>query len=335
MDTQLLIEAVVRQSMVLIAGLATHGGARTPLGQLGHQVFKDLALELEAQGVSRKVTADMFGISLRSFQRKLNRLSESRTDRGRTLWEVVFEYLSGAQVRSRAEVFRRFARDEESSVRGILRDLVESGVVFVTGTGPDAVYRVVRSEDLEGQALLSNDALLWALVYREGPFSSEDLEARFRADPKKLQQALARLESEGHVQSAEQGGVTRYSARRFVMDGSSGKGWEAALYDHFAAVVRTLCARIDPDTASEDRRQYIGGSTYSLDVGPEHPLEREVLGTLARLRSELSELRRRVNEHNDQHPEERRDERVVLYFGQHLLPRENADATKAGEEAES
>jgi hypothetical protein len=64
MNVELLIDAIFRQTTVLIAQLATHGGARAPLAHVANQVFLDLASELEAQGVSRKVGADMFGMAL-------------------------------------------------------------------------------------------------------------------------------------------------------------------------------------------------------------------------------------------------------------------------------
>jgi hypothetical protein len=79
MNVKLLIDAIVRQTMVLIAQLATSGGARAPLAHVAGQVFLELVRELEAQGVSRKIGADMFGLGLRSYQRKINRLAESST----------------------------------------------------------------------------------------------------------------------------------------------------------------------------------------------------------------------------------------------------------------
>ena len=81
--TQVLIDAVVRQTTVLIAQLATSGGVRAPLAHLASQVFLELARELEDQGVSRKVSADMFGMALRTYLRKIQRAKESSTDRGR------------------------------------------------------------------------------------------------------------------------------------------------------------------------------------------------------------------------------------------------------------
>ncbi len=66
MNAQVLIDSIVRQVTVLIAQLATSGGIRAPLSHVANQVFLDLARELEEQGVSRKVSADMFGMALRA-----------------------------------------------------------------------------------------------------------------------------------------------------------------------------------------------------------------------------------------------------------------------------
>src|SRR5512138_2295264 len=93
MTVELLIQAIVRQTTILIAQLATTGGARAPLAQVANQVFLDLVGELERQGVSRKVSADMFGMGLRSYLRRVQRLGESSTERGRSLWEAVLGYV--------------------------------------------------------------------------------------------------------------------------------------------------------------------------------------------------------------------------------------------------
>lgn len=326
MNVQLLIDSIVRQTTVLIAQLATAGGARTPLARIANQVFVELAAELEGQGLSRKVTADMFGISLRSYQRKVHRLRESRTEQGRSLWEAVFDYVSERGLTARRDVLERFRRDDAQSVRGILRDLVESGLVFMTGSGEDALYRVASESEL-GQAAGGErgaDALVWALIYREGPLSRGQLRDRLSLEDPALDAVLLRLSQAGHVEREERGLEPLYRSERLVLGSSTGAGagWEAAVYDHFQAVVRTVCARLDRDTAREGYRDYIGGSTYSLDVSPAHPLRAEVLGTLAAIRAQLGELRRRVNEHNAQLAPERRGlrERVVVYAGQCVLP---------------
>ena len=142
----------------------------------------------------------------------------------------------------------------------------------------------------------------------------------------------------GHVEREERGLEPLYRSERLAPEPSAGAGWEAAVYDHFQAVVRTVCARLDRDTAREGYREYIGGSTYSLDIHPEHPLRAEVLGTLAAIRAQLGDLRKRVNEHNAEllqrrsagaepfrQAERPQRERVVVYAGQCVLPDELDD----------
>ena len=75
----------MRQTTVLIAQLSTSSGVRAPLSHVADQVFVELAREIEAQGVRRQVVADMFGMALRSYQKKVHRLVESETIRERTL----------------------------------------------------------------------------------------------------------------------------------------------------------------------------------------------------------------------------------------------------------
>src|ERR1051325_1799401 len=94
MNVRLLIDAIVRQTTVLIAQLATSGGLRAPLAHVAGQVFADLSAELEREGVPKKVSADMFGLALRTYQRRTQRVHQSQTDRGRSLWQAVLDYIA-------------------------------------------------------------------------------------------------------------------------------------------------------------------------------------------------------------------------------------------------
>src|ERR1044071_4003616 len=77
MKSGLLIDAIVRQTTVLLAQLSTAAGIRAPLAHVADEVFVSLAREIEAQGIGRKVMADMFGLALRTYQKKVQRLTES------------------------------------------------------------------------------------------------------------------------------------------------------------------------------------------------------------------------------------------------------------------
>jgi hypothetical protein len=58
MDSRRLIDAIVRQTTILIAQVSTTAGIRSPLARVADQVFLELSRELEGQGVTRKVAAD-------------------------------------------------------------------------------------------------------------------------------------------------------------------------------------------------------------------------------------------------------------------------------------
>jgi hypothetical protein len=315
---QLLIDSIVRQTTVLIAQLATSGGVRAPLAHVANQVFLDLANELEAQGVSRKVSADMFGMALRAYVRKVSRLSESSTDRGRSLWEAVYDHLGKHGVVTREEVIQRFHRDDEPLVRGVLHDLTESGLVFATGSGPRSVYRAATEEELGRMRQFTQgriDELLWVIVYREGPIARSTLTNLVGSKAAEVDGALGRLVGAGRIQRDGDHADPRYRATGFVVEIGAESGWEAALLDHFHALVRTICQklRVGAESSAADT---VGGSTYTFAVWPGHPQRDDVLGTLGRLRETLSALRNEVDRYNAQTGVPADYEQVVVYSGQ-------------------
>jgi len=328
MNVQLLLDGIVRQTTVLIAELATAGGARAPLAHVANQVFLDLAAELERQGVSRKVSADMFGLALRSYQRKIARLRESSTDRGRSLWTAVYDFLLERGVATRAEVLRRFNRDDEELVAGVLHDLADTGILFASGRGGGAAYRVVTKDDLERLAPeddASMDAMVWTLVYREGPAGRDELGAHgIRADA--LDAALERLLSAGRIAEREKDGRAVFSSSELVIRADEGSGWEAAVFDHFQALVKTVVAKLRREPGDAEWAGLIGGSTYTFVVWPEHPLHSEVCSALSEFRTKKSELRSRVDDYNAAHGIPPRHQKVVSYLGQCVIS-EDTDET--------
>jgi len=206
MDSQVLIAQVVRQTMVLIAQLATSGGARAPLAHIADRVFLELARELEAQGLSRKVTADMFGVALRSYRRRIQRLSESVTERGRSLWSAVLDFVPEDRLVTRGEVLAKFHLDEELQVRAILSDLCESGLLLQLGRGVATAYRAATTSELAALDASTDGLteLVWLLIYREGPLQRAALGERVLVDAARLDAALERL-SESRPARAQRG----------------------------------------------------------------------------------------------------------------------------------
>jgi hypothetical protein len=329
MNARLVIDAIVRQTMVLIAQLATSGGLRAPLAHIASQVFVNLAKELESQGVPKKVTADMFGMALRTYQRRTQRLSQSQTDRGRSLWEAVHEFVQQSGVVTRDEVLRRFRNDDEASVRGVLRDLTESGLVFTTGTGRSLTYRGTTTEEMRSAGPSDDDAgveaFVWSVVYREQPATIDQLSAASGLPLPELQPIIASLVGTGRVERDVTG---VYRTHELVLGFEEPAGWEAAVLDHFSIVVRTITQKLAIDQRAT-RTDEVGGSTYHFALWRGHPHEEEVLAELRRFRERMSALRDRIDRYNLDHPEQPQRLRVDAYYGQTVTEEEDHDSDSA------
>lgn len=324
MNVHLLIDAIVRQTTVLIAQLATAAGARAPLAHTANQVFMDLVHELREQGLGAKVIADMFGVSLRTYHNTVRRLSEGNTVHGQTLWEAVLGYVSERETVLRSEVLARFSRDDDALVRSVLKDLVGSGMLFQTGRGQQLAYRRARPGELAGTAESGRDplvGLLWVAIYRRGPLAAVDVRDAIPVDdPAQLDQALEALLHDGRIERCDIGGRPHYSAQRCMIPVGADDGWEAAVFDHYQALVTAITTKLRTAGRSSAHGEAIGGSTYSCDVWDGHPLRDEVLGFLAACRARGADLVKRVDAYNESHPKDARTAmRVYAYVGQSVI----------------
>lgn len=326
MNARLLIEAVVRQTTVLLAELATSGGLRAPLANVADRVFIELSRELDEHGVSRSVSADMFGLALRTYLRRIRRYDESATQKGASLWEAILRFVEARPAVSRSAVLDEFAKDDEAQVRSVLQDLTDSGLIFRSGVRAAAVYRAASPEDVSALRRSADhdgfDNVLWAIIRREGPLSLAALADRTALRAGELEAALARLVRDARVEETKSADDVSYGASSMIIPLGSRSGWEAAVYDHFHAVVKTIVCKLrqDADGSAPDDR--IGGSTYTFEVWPGHPFAERVYGELARYRAATSELRRQVDDFNAKNARPARHDRVTAYFGQCVIEEE-------------
>ncbi len=330
MNTNLLIDAIVRQTTILIAHLATATGTRSPLAHMANQIFADLVRELKEQGLGNRVIADMFGLSLRTYQNRVRRMSESSTERGKTLWEAVLGYVQQKGTVLRGDVMRRFCRDDEMLVRGVLRDLVESGILYRSGVGEGVFYRVADSDELATSNGSPSDVeaeLIWVAIGRYGPVSAIGLREIVPLSEERLKQAIEKLKTEGRIQTKESQGERSYESEQCLIPMNASFGWEAAILDHYQAMVTAICIKLRKGLTRAVDGEAIGGSTYHFEVWDQHPLKREVLGFLQSTRERAQELRKRLEAYNREHPaDENSLLRVFSYVGQTVVePEERED----------
>lgn len=312
-----LIDVITRQTLVLIAQLATTGGQRAPLARLANQIFLDLAAALEAQGLSQKVIADMLGMAVRSYQRKRRRLLESQTVQGASLWSAVLCEIHERGPVTRWALREAFSRDDEVMIGSVLADLVASSLVYQTGHGPTTTYRAaddVFSDWTSAEAGRVAAHLVWLRIYRQGGQAVDELIEALPMGETIIREALDALVAEGHIAQTDE----RYESARWLIPHGSIEGWPAAVFDHFQAMVGALCAKLrtGPRSAHHD---IIGGSTFTFDLAEGHPLNAEVFALLRDWRAQAHALRLRVDAHNAADPPTGAPLRAVVYLGQNII----------------
>ena len=333
MHIKMLIDSIMQQTTVLIGQLSTAAGVRAPLARIADQVFVDLARELESQGVGRRVAADMFGMALRSYQKKLRRLTASESTADRTLWSAVLEHVREHQPVRKSDLLRRFARDGEREVGAILSDLVSSGLVYQTGRGLSALYRLTSEPDLRKLAGSDDpDALapvVWSAVFDRPGLSEAQLCTQLNAAPEVVRQAVALLIRDGRLRrDAPQDSAPLYAEDLVVPVGAE-HGWEVAVHDHFRAVANAIASKLQQGTVQARGSDVVGGATLSFDVRADHPYRARVIALLAETRERANALWNELEAFNAREPvPEGQRERVYFYFGQYL------QAPPAGDEAE-
>lgn len=325
MNSQLLVDAIARQSLVFMSQVSSAEGAPSPLQHAADEVFVSVVRELEEQGFGGKVIAGMFGLALRAYRRKARRLAESVTARGVTLWGAVHAFLTEGGEASRREIRDRFAHDEKGTVRGVLDDLEASGLVRRRGRGKHTRYRAATATELEALGLSgatnsaeTNQALVWVHVCHAGPLGKEQLTELLPLAPALLEDALAALVADGRVRTEEGPDGTRYATDRCLIPVGDTAGWEAAVIDHHRAVLNALAAKIQNGRHGSAADDEVGGTTVSYDLWPGHPKEREVRELLAGTRRRLAELWQEVEDLNR---EQAANEgyRITFYCGQYRL----------------
>lgn len=327
MDLNVLIDGIVRQTTVLIAALAAAPGRRAPLAHVANEIFLSLSAELRRQNLPARVIADMFGLALSSYREKVRRLRATASSSGRSLWEAVLAHIKSHPDISRGEVLDAFSGDDELTVRSVLNELVDTRLVYCTGRRDGTRYHARSLEETANRvqdAERSLDLVVWMAICRRAPATRADIEATLGLDEARLDAALARLVDQSLVVARTGDGVdsseVAYTCEAYLIPYESAEGWEAAVFDHFQAMVNAVTAKVREGRLRARPNDAIGGSTYAFEIGPEHPMEAEVLGLLARVRREVDALHARLVELNRASPVPPDGvRRVIFYAGQTVM----------------
>jgi hypothetical protein len=204
----------------------------------------------------------------------------------------------------------------------VLNDLTNSGLCYRSGRAQDAVYRIAAVADFaahdDEHRAEAEEYLVWLAAYRQGPASVTEIAETLSLPAATCERALERLLQEGRVREQRDADGKRYVSERFEVPVGSEGGWEAAVLDHFQAMVGAICAKLRAGASRSQHSDATGGGTYTFGVWPGHPFEEEARSVLPRVRELVNDLRERIDRHNASAVGPAMQTPVVFYMGQYV-----------------
>src|SRR5262249_25941605 len=162
-------------------------------------------------------------------------------------------------------------------------------------------YRAATPEDTaraDGAADQRIASFAWVAIHRYGPITRSALTEHVPVGDDALDAALSRLVRDKRVTSKDEGDRVLYSSAECVIPLGDASGWEAAVFDHYQAMVTAICTKLRLGKTHAAAGEWVGGSTYGFDVWDGHPHHAEVVGFLQATRERAVALRKRVEAHN-------------------------------------
>lgn len=322
MNLESLLNAIVRQTVILIAQLATHG-TRAPLAHVADQVFMSLVNELRQRGLSHRAVAHMFSLPLSTYHDRIRRFSVSETTQS-SLWKAVLDHIQEHEPITQAKLLFEFRRDNADDIKGVLQDLMKARLISKTGQGLDSTYEITSEKS---RMAGSNDpvqaaaSLVWVAVNGHSPARREDIERLVPMEDALLNDAIEELVEQGRLMEEVVDGELVWSCDSCVIPFDSSIGWEAAVFDHYQTMVKAILNKLERGKQARFT-DVIGGSTYKFYLSEEHPMRTEVLALLQETRARAGALRERVTQYNKDHALSAEDmDEVLFYTGQTVIPR--------------
>ncbi|MCA9541565.1 MAG: winged helix-turn-helix domain-containing protein [Myxococcales bacterium] len=307
----------------LLATLATRNPLRMYFADIAGKTLLDIVQVLRHDGISQEAIAASLGLTLNGFQARMKRLKEQHDeppeedgDDRRTLMERVFAFIAdhpdaeqGVPIRQVGDAFRGVKRD---TLNGVLHFLVQSGFLTAEGRGGRRRLRVERRPHAQGP----NEHDVGVLLYREGPLTLAELARRLECSTERAASLLDRLRRDGALVEGESDGEATFAATNYHIPLDHTEGYEAAIFDHFSAMVQAICKKLRLGHHHASLADQIGGATFSLRVPVDDPLYDEVSAFLRDNRVRLESWLARANALREADLVGREVRRFTLYVGQ-------------------
>ncbi len=121
----------------------------------------------------------------------------------------------------RDDILKRFRHDDEPSLRGVLRDLTDSGLVFSSGAASNLSFRAATKDEAStlrrGGDSLGLEAFVWSSIYREADIGLEALSERTALSAAELAPVVESLVASGKVERSGSGDSQQLRSSQLVL----------------------------------------------------------------------------------------------------------------------
>lgn len=301
----------------LFATLAAQNPLRMHFADIAGKTMLDIVENLRQSGVSQEAIAASLGLTITGYRAKMRRLRETHRageeraeDEPRTLLERAFAVVDDHPGISETEVLAHFRGVKVDSIRGVLQFLVRSGVLERETVRSDRRY-TARRRAPAGESTARDAAVL---LYRDGPLTLTELAQRLELPVERCTVIIDQLAAEDCLIETTRDGEPAWTATAYHIPLDASEGYEAAIWDHLAAVIRSICKKLRLGRHGASLPDTTGGATFTFHLPEEHPLYAEVTGWLAESRLKFEDWLARA-EALDIAPDAALKE-VTVYVGQ-------------------
>ncbi|MEM9068699.1 MAG: hypothetical protein AAGE52_09340 [Myxococcota bacterium] len=308
LDVRLLLELLLEGGGELVASLATAQGRRESLEHLEDLVFLHTTETLRRRGYSAKVITDLFGLSsLTSLRRKLRKIKSGRLLRTRSLRQAILSRVAEGDV-DRQELLAHLKTRDAVIVKGVLRDLIDEGVIREGAGGYELALAHTQTTDPSDHGL---QGLMHILLGHRAMTAAE------------LQGTLGVPEE--RVLEVSQGLIERGVVRRKGDSFEAGPNWNlypatdvseavTSLVHHFRAVGAAIIGTVRKWDSEEKVSPHTPPAvvTATFEIARDHPLLPELLAMHASFAESIAELYERIEASE---PVEGERLRVSVYAG--------------------
>ena len=318
-----LAERLVPLVAELLATLASQNPLRMHFAGIAEKTLYDIVEILRSDGLSQEAVAASLGMTISGYRAKMKKLrtlyaeAAPRTSAGSTtllerVYDVVLASSASGGMRYEA-IEERFQSIKTDSLKGVLHYLVQSGLLAVSGRGRRKRYlAVTRSTPAE-----ANYHDVAVTLYRDGPLTAAELARRVGLEEDAVAEHIEGVRESGFlVEGSDKDGTPNYRSRDYHIPLDTAEGYEAAIWDHVATVLRAVAKKVRLGRHRATMNDETGGATFSFNVPEDAPEGREILSFLARSRTQLEEWLTWARSVADETRPGVRWRRVTVYLGQ-------------------